>query len=324
VEYDHAVKVRFSPDSRAFIAGLSYDSTVRVFKLGKKDDGVTTTCVPIEGDFPKYGKSKLLNIGIATNPAGGSFVMTAYEDTTVAVRSLKGDVLHTINTNQSNNNAAWVSRCGRFVASSGWTPDVKVWAVNFAKNGDYQSVTKAFVLSGHTSSVWSFAFNLDSTRMISVSKDGTWRLYDTEIEYEKGQEPYLLKSQQFTVCGFSPTEHQCLVALSSDGCVAAVALLNNLTVFSTVTGEVEMQVSEVHSEIISSISFDIAGKYIITAGDKHIRVFHNTMGYKGPIQHLEGAIKKLAEGSAIRQRQQKMLDDAKNALKKIEDKTKTK
>ena len=48
------------------------------------------------------------------------------------------------------------------------------------------------------------------------------------------------------------------------------------------------------------------------------------MGYKEKIQNLENAIKKLAEGSAIRQRQQKMLDDAKNALKKIEDKTKTK
>jgi WD40 repeat protein len=249
--------------------------------------------------------------------------LTAYEDTTVAVRNVKGDVLHTINTNQSNNNAAWVSRCGRFVASSGWTPDVKVWAVNF-KNGDFQNVTKAFVLSGHTSSVWSFAFSLDSSRMISVSKDGTWRLYDTDIEYEKGQDPYLLNSGSFTVCGFSPTEHQCLVSLSSDGCVAAVALLNNLVVFSTTTGEVEFQVSEVHSEIISSVSFDIGGKYILTAGDKHIRVFHNTMGYKEKIQHLEEAIKKLTEGSAIRQRQQKMLDDAKNALKKIQDKTKSK
>ena len=35
------------------------------------------------------------------------------------------------------------------------------------------------------------------------------------------------------------------------------------------TGEVEMQVSEVHSEIISSVSFDIGGKYILTAGDKY-------------------------------------------------------
>jgi len=319
VEFDHAIKVRFSSDSRAFVAGLSYDSTVRVFKLGKKDDGVTTTCVPIEGDFPRYGKAKLLNVGIGTNPNGGSFVMTAYEDTTIAVRNLKGEVLHTVNTNQSNNNAAWVSRCGRFFASCGWTPDVKVWAVNFTKGGAFTDVTRAFVLKGHTASVWSFAFNLDSTRMISVSKDGTWRLYDTQVEYENDQEPYLLNSNEFNVCGFSPTEHKCLVALSSDGCVAAVALLNNLTVFSTTTGEVELQVAEVHSEIITSVAFDIAGKYVLTAGDKHVRVFHNTMGYKEKIRNLEASIKKVSEGSAIHQRQQKMLDDAKKALKKIED-----
>ena len=65
--------------------------------------------------FLLYFRAKLLNVGIGTNPNnGGSFVMTANEDTTVAIRNLKGDVLHTVNTNQSNNNAAWVSRCGRY------------------------------------------------------------------------------------------------------------------------------------------------------------------------------------------------------------------
>ena len=47
------------------------------------------------------------------NASGGSFVMTAYADTTVNVRDLKGNVLHTLNTNQGNNLYAAVSPCGR-------------------------------------------------------------------------------------------------------------------------------------------------------------------------------------------------------------------
>jgi len=45
--------------------------------------------------------------------SGGSFVMTAYDDTTINIRDLKGEVLHTINTNQGNNLHAAVSPCGR-------------------------------------------------------------------------------------------------------------------------------------------------------------------------------------------------------------------
>lgn len=46
---------------------------------------------------------------------GGSFVMTAYKDTSIIIRDLKGEVLHSINTNQGNNMCALVSPCGRFV-----------------------------------------------------------------------------------------------------------------------------------------------------------------------------------------------------------------
>jgi len=46
---------------RAFIAGLAVENTVRVFKLGKKEDGVTTTCLPIEGDFPKYTRLEAIS-----------------------------------------------------------------------------------------------------------------------------------------------------------------------------------------------------------------------------------------------------------------------
>ena len=41
-----------------------------------------------------------------------------------------------------------VSPCGRFVATSGFTSDVKIWEVKFSRNGDFEKVTRAFNLGG--------------------------------------------------------------------------------------------------------------------------------------------------------------------------------
>jgi len=45
---------------------------------------------------------------------------------------------------------------------------------------------------GHTSGVYSFAFNNDTTRMASVSKDGTFRVWNTFVEYKFGQTPFVI------------------------------------------------------------------------------------------------------------------------------------
>jgi len=35
-------------------------------------------------------------------------------------------------------------------------------------------------LGGHSSGVYDVAFDVDSSQMATVSKDGTWRLFDTK------------------------------------------------------------------------------------------------------------------------------------------------
>nr|XP_012304467.1 transducin beta-like protein 2 isoform X2 [Aotus nancymaae] len=160
VELDHATLVRFSPDCRAFIVWLANGDTLRVFKMTKREDGgYTFTATP--EDFPKKHKAPVIDIGIADT---GKFIMTASSDTIVLIWSLKGQVLSTINTNQMNNTHAAVSPCGRFVASCGFTPDVKVWEVCFGKKGEFQEVVRAFELKGHSAAVHSFAFSNDSRR----------------------------------------------------------------------------------------------------------------------------------------------------------------
>lgn len=65
----------------------------------------------------------------------------------------------------------------------GFAPDVKVWEVQFTKSGEFKQVARAFELAGHTSGIYDFSFSSDSTKMATVSKDGSWKVFDTNSQY---------------------------------------------------------------------------------------------------------------------------------------------
>ncbi|XP_028838700.1 transducin beta-like protein 2 isoform X2 [Denticeps clupeoides] len=306
VELDHATLVRFSPDSRAFIAWLANGDAIRVFKMIKKEDGTFTFKANAE-DFPQRHKANVINIGIAET---GKFIMTASSDTTILVWDLKGEVLASINTNQMTNSYAAVSPCGRFIASCGFTPDVKVWEVCFGKSGEFKEVTRAFDLKGHSAGVHSFAFSNDSSRMATVSKDGTWKLWDTDVEYKKQQDPYLLRT---VPCQSSDGSR---IALSPDGRVVAVSSGCNAAMFSATTGELEEEFHNVHGEEITDLRFDINSRYLVSTGDRVIRVFHNATGYRAAIQDMQVMLKK-ATNEAMKQRLQQQIQEAQSALNTV-------
>ncbi|XP_068121959.1 transducin beta-like protein 2 [Hyperolius riggenbachi] len=302
VELDHATHVRFSPDCRAFIVWLFNGDTLRVFKMTKKED--TLTFSPGHDDFPKRHKASIINIGIAET---GKFIMTASNDTSILIWDLKGEVLASINTNQVANAYATISPCGRFVASCGFTPDVKVWEVCFGKSGEFREVCRAFELKGHSAGVCGFAFSNDSRRMATVSKDGTWKLWNTDVEYKKQQDPYLLLTGKW--CGVEP----CRIALSPDARVVAISSISDITVYNAQTGEVEEEFHSVHAEVISDLAFDTTSKFLASTGDRAIRVFHNTAGYRAAIADMKDMLKK-ATNKGTKDRLQLQIRDAERAL----------
>ncbi|XP_072284988.1 transducin beta-like protein 2 [Pyxicephalus adspersus] len=301
VDLDHATHIRFSPDCRAFIAWIANGDTIRLFKMTKKEDAFI---FPATHDFPKRHKASIINIGMAET---GKFIMTASDDTSILIWDLKGEVLAAINTNQVANAYATVSPCGRFVASCGFTPDVKVWEVCFGKSGEFREVCRAFELKGHSAGVCGFAFSNDSSRMATVSKDGTWKLWNTDVEYKKQQDPYLLFTGQW--CGREP----CRIALSPDGRVVAIASVFDITVYNAQTGKIEEEFHSVHGEIISDLAFDTTNKFIVSTGDRAIRVFHNTAGYRAAIADMKEMLKK-ATNKGTKDRLQQQIKDAQSAL----------
>ena len=77
----------------------------------------------------------------------------------------------------------FLSFSGRFLAVSGFAPDVKVWEVKFNKNpGTYEKTVRAFELTGHKAGVWDFAFDQDGSHVVTCCKDGTFKLFEVKSE----------------------------------------------------------------------------------------------------------------------------------------------
>ena len=144
-------------------------------------------------------------------------------------------------------------------------------------------------------------------RMVTVSKDGTWKLWNTNVEYKKQQDPYLLKT---VPCVSSEGS---LAALSPDGRVVAISDGCNLAMYNAASGELEEEMHGVHSGPINDLRFDVNGRFLVCSGDKAIRVFHNAPGYRAAIRDMQDMLKK-AQNEAMKQRLQQQINDAQSAL----------
>lgn len=57
--------------------------------------------------------------------------------------------------------------------------------MKFSKTGEFNKIVRAFELRGHSSGILRVAFDAASTRAVTVSKDGTWRLYNIQGKFTK-------------------------------------------------------------------------------------------------------------------------------------------
>lgn len=199
VEYDHLVKLAFSPDSKAILGFKATDNSIEVYRLERKD-----------GLFTSYGKSitfprahendDVISLDIACN---GRFIMSASNKTELILWDVRGNILEQLNTFTMSNYCAKITPCGRYIGVSGrngsqiyaikrfsrlfyylgYAPDVKFWEVKFGKTGNYEKTVKAFDLVGHNAGVWDFAFDQDASHCATVCKDGSWRLFDINSKF---------------------------------------------------------------------------------------------------------------------------------------------
>lgn len=146
--------------------------------------------------------------------------------------------------------------------------------------------------------------------MATVSKDGTWKLWDTDVEYKKQQDPYLLR----TVC--CQASQGSRIALSPDARVVAISSGYDVAMFDAATGQLEEEFHGIHSQEITDLRFDGNGRYLACCGDRAIRILHNAPGYRAVIRDLEGLLRK-ASNEGMRQRLQQQIQEAQTSLDTI-------
>ncbi|XP_008196781.2 transducin beta-like protein 2 isoform X4 [Tribolium castaneum] len=310
VEFDHPTFVKWSPDSKAFIIQKHNENAIEVYKIEKKKDGWLGHATKAL-TFPKAHETDVIGMGIASN---GRYIMSCSNKTDLVIWDLKGQILAQTDTYLMTTTCAKISPCGKFVVASGFAPDARVWEVIFSKSGEFQEIKRVFDLTGHSSGVYDVAFDADSSHMATVSKDGTWKLFDTKIEYKKGEDPRLKITGKYNQVG-----NYSLIGLSPNAEVVAIASGDSLAFYSTLTGHHDYTIDNIYAGRITSLLFDAMGKYVLTTGDKYIRVFHNVTGYRCTIQTSKEKLKS-NQTSATKERLEKIITECETFLKSIENK----
>ncbi|CAF3425677.1 unnamed protein product [Rotaria sp. Silwood1] len=311
IEFDQARHVIFSPDGKAFLINLIKDNIIRVYKFEKRADGLITNAHAVL-DFPKKNESPIVAIGIACT---GKFIISAEVNNKIILFDTKGDVLDTVETRQGHLNYAAVSPCGRFFGSSGFTSDVRFFEVCFEKsNGNFKEIRKAFELKGHNAQVSCFSLNKDSTRAATISKDNTWKLWNTDVDYIHKQDPKCL----YTGTLLYNIENLGLIVLSPDALSTVISIDNRLMFYNLSNEEkkCEQDIENVHSDTIRVLIMDSTGKYVASAGDRQIRIFHNIAGLKGLIDDLTEKAH-TAKQLTLKERIEEQINDARSKIDKI-------
>lgn len=306
IPFDHATFSKWSPYGKAFLTYRYQDNAIEVYKVEKKGNflGNATSALT----FPTENSDEKIAMDIAST---GKFIMTCTEKH-LLIWTPKGQKLAEMETCLLNTWCAKISPCGKFVAASGFSPDAIVWEVIFNKTGEYQEIKRAFELTGHSSGIYDVAFDAESSKAFTVSKDGSWKIFDINVEYKKKQSPRLLLTSKYE----NPSDHKALIAYSSNS-VVAIAVYNTIYLYSAINGKLDAKISDIYSGAITKLMFDGLGHYLFAAGPRTVHIFHNVTGYKTNI-HIAKEKLKEKQTSATKERLEKQIEDCEHFLKNIQ------
>eukprot|EP00188_Purpureofilum_apyrenoidigerum_P005277 Plantae.Rhodophyta-Purpureofilum_apyrenoidigerum.ctg674.p1 GENE.Plantae.Rhodophyta-Purpureofilum_apyrenoidigerum.ctg674~~Plantae.Rhodophyta-Purpureofilum_apyrenoidigerum.ctg674.p1 ORF type:complete len:411 (-),score=58.13 Plantae.Rhodophyta-Purpureofilum_apyrenoidigerum.ctg674:1081-2313(-) len=149
---------------------------------------------------------------------GNSALLTYTDEMELCLWKMNGENLTRFNTHQVKMNDIAVSMDGKFIATAGFTSDIQIYEVQFAKGSKtVTGCTKVMDLRGHNAAVHSVSFSTDNKTVASVSRDGTLKLWNIDVRYHVNEDPKILLS--IPLDGPQRLEK---VALSPDGKVIAV------------------------------------------------------------------------------------------------------
>ncbi|KAI8469467.1 MAG: WD40-repeat-containing domain protein [Monoraphidium minutum] len=151
---------------------------------------------------------------------GGVAVLLSPKKHGRVLRLSDGKPLAIFEPNSLGNHALAVSAGGRFFAVASFTADVKVWEVEWGRDG-YKGVPRAMDLKGHSRKVMCAAISPDGTRAATASEDGTLRVWKLDVRYQLQEDPKTLLVAPLTDLGLRAGEVFERMAWGPDGTIAA-------------------------------------------------------------------------------------------------------
>lgn len=204
-EYDYPSAMCFSEDSRFLI--FITDSLREVFfYLVPQSDNEKPVLyksfkLNIIGSIRRlFSSGTNDNLVLYTACLENDNIIKVYDSTgkKITQEDIKQNVIYDIEC--SNN--------GQFISPASFCSGVKVYECGRTREGMYKKFNQIMTLNGHKSGVTAVGFGDKRTRMITVSKDKTWKIWGISVRYNEGGEPHLLYSY--------PTELNVQFALLSE------------------------------------------------------------------------------------------------------------
>lgn len=97
--------------------------------------------------------------------------------------------------------------------------------------------------------------------------------------------------------------------------VVAVWNGSNVEIFSGLDGRRDTVIEEFG---ITSLKFDPLAKYLLTTGDRHVRIYHNVTGYKVENAIAQSKLNASNQSAATRERLEKLIAENEKFLVKFE------
>eukprot|EP00245_Coleochaete_scutata_P001819 TRINITY_DN12271_c0_g1_i1.p1 TRINITY_DN12271_c0_g1~~TRINITY_DN12271_c0_g1_i1.p1 ORF type:complete len:429 (-),score=84.15 TRINITY_DN12271_c0_g1_i1:396-1682(-) len=202
---------------------------------------------------------------------GGVLAASCSEGTDIKVWLVNdGKCVGHVDTNQLQNHMAALSPNGRFLAAAAFTADVKIWEVQYEKNGAVKEIVKCMQLKGHKSAVTWLSFSADSQRVVTASKDGTIKIWNINVRYHLQEDPKCLRTFDIPLPkqGKNPP-HYDRIAISPDDRILATSVGADLQWLSAETGEVLDEAKNAHDGFITCLVWAPAN---LPSGDKEVTI----------------------------------------------------
>lgn len=112
VEFDHAYKLVWSPDSKAILVFKAMENTIEVYRVEKKDGVFVSSSKAFT--FPKAHDNDVVSFGISNS---GKFIISCTNRTDLILWDTRGNILEQLDTFLMSTYAVKISPCSRFIAA---------------------------------------------------------------------------------------------------------------------------------------------------------------------------------------------------------------